>query len=179
MSKIMIVEQIIEINNKVTPSTYDAVDRMNNYTGGISSGYQDLSINGENPDIADAINGLTDLGSIQDFLAKVSNSPPSPDNEKYSMTHWSSLQFAQLQQKITDCLKGGDDKSSIGTVMSEVQGIQGTFNSYTTEQLTSPQALEKEIQGVVSQLPGRFQVDLDAAGSVMTLIGLYANLPKS
>ena len=181
MSKIMIVEDIISINNEVTPGTYAAVDSLNTYTGDIANGYQDRSINHGANDPTDPITAYIETlktpDDVHQFIDMITNPDKNPDYAKYAMTKWSSLQFAKFEQQIVTAFK--DDKADIGTVMGEVQGIQNTFNSYTTEQLTIPQSLQKEVQGTITQVPTRIQVALDAANSVMSLIGLYANLPKN
>lgn len=182
MSKIEIINQIIELNNTVSPSTLQTHADTNDYITDVTNGYQTRSIDGTgdpNDPITKAINDLDDIDSIKKFLDEVMGEEGSKDHPEYDVTKWSSKQLMALQQKITDCLKSGKDKDAIGTLMSQVQGFQGVFNSYTTKELSGPQALEKSEQGVISTDPGKLQVILDLANSVMSVIGLYANLPKS
>jgi|GEM_PF-5487650 len=174
MSKINVIDKIIAINNEVTPGTYQAVDNINTYVGDVVNGYQDRSINYEDKDILDRISKLS-KDDIAKFLDDISSAkdPKDPMN----IINWSSKQFMALQSQIADKLK--DDKDHLGPTMGQVQSLQNVFNSYTTQQLSAPQALQKEVQGVVTQIPSRMQVALDAGTSLMALIGLYANLPKN
>ena len=180
MGKLHIVEQIIAINNETVPAVTTAANNMNALVSDMVSGYQKNSIEGsaENQAILDRLNkGFNNLNEITDFLKQLSSGKDSDD--QYNMRRWSNNWFALLEQKVIDCLKGGDDKAQIGTVMSEVQGIAGTFSSFNQQQLAGPQALQKELEGLISTLQGQFQVPVDAATSLISLIGLFANLPKN
>jgi hypothetical protein len=182
MAHVNIIDQIIEINEEVSPSVLVTEDTTNTYITDVTNGFQSRFLDGSgdpNDPITLAINGLTDLTSITNFLKEVTGDD-AKDHPEFDITHWSSKQIMALQQKITDQLKDKDaDKSAIGTLMGQVQGFQSTFNAFTTKELATPQAVQKAEQGVISTTSTRLQVILDAANSVMSWLGLFANLPKS